>query len=642
VFKKIKPLFKVLEWAIVVVLLGILGLIISPSLPFKNVPKSFAVVSGSMEPAIKTGSVVFTHTVDLKTIKKGDIIAFTSPSNSKDTILHRVDSIKTTDPLTFSTKGDANNSPDAWDVMDVGVKGVYFGAIPFLGYIADYVKKPLGFGIVVGIPALLFIISQLLSIKKAINEEVDRKVAKALETKKKTKPIENNIKSLIIFIVLFSSLVGLSTLQAIKASFNSIVTINGVSLSVVDFIPPSTPTGLEYILPTVACGGATNSRTITPDWNDSIAHGSKYIDHYEYESFNPPDGWMWGPVDVTASQVSGAFTVGEGTYGFRVRAVDNLGYVSDWTSVDFATSCQITYSLPTPPAPSLVSPTNNSILNTNGLVMDWTDVAGNYHNPLYYIYQSALNPGFSPVVYTSVHLTTSQIPAPGTPDGNYWWHVKTCDALDNCSDWSEAWQVTVDSTAPASVITLPVNSGSNSVVDSASWDGTVAGTATDNLSGINHVDLSVHRASGNTYWNGSSWTVGSETTVRVTATGKANWTYIVSDHSASTTYTITSHSVDNSGNIEDSYILTIVVPIPNPTITPTLSPTPEISPTPTPTAESSPEPVPSPTPTPTPTPTELPTATPTETPTPTPDETATPSPTPEPNPTSDLLTSGTA
>ena len=106
------------------------------------------------------------------------------------------------------------------------------------------------------------------------------------------------------------------------------------------------------------------------------------------------------------------------------------------------------------------------------------------------------------------------------------------------------------------------------MVDSASWDGAIAGTAADNLSGVKHVDLSVNRASDNKYWDGSSWISGTEATVRVTATGTTSWTYTVGDPSALTTYTITSHAVDNAGNVESSYVLTIVLSTPTPTVSP--------------------------------------------------------------------------
>ncbi|PJE67533.1 signal peptidase I, partial [Candidatus Shapirobacteria bacterium CG10_big_fil_rev_8_21_14_0_10_40_9] len=107
-----------------------------------------------------------------------------------------------------------------------------------------------------------------------------------------------------------------------------------------------------------------------------------------------------------------------------------------------------------PPVPTLLSPANDSYLNTTGLVMDWEDVSdyGDMNNPVYYIYQSANNPGFSPLAYESGHLSNSNIPAPGTPDGVYWWRVKACDSLNNCSPWSEVWKVTVDNIAPTTTV----------------------------------------------------------------------------------------------------------------------------------------------------------------------------------------------
>ena len=103
-----------------------------------------------------------------------------------------------------------------------------------------------------------------------------------------------------------------------------------------------------------------------------------------------------------------------------------------------------------PPVPTLISPENNSLLNTNGLVMKWEAVTDfeNMHNPVYYYYQSSHNKNFAPLAYSSGKLANAYIPAPGTPDGIYWWRVRACDSIDNCSEWSKPMNVTVDSTAP--------------------------------------------------------------------------------------------------------------------------------------------------------------------------------------------------
>lgn len=105
----------------------------------------------------------------------------------------------------------------------------------------------------------------------------------------------------------------------------------------------------------------------------------------------------------------------------------------------------------TPPSiPGLISPANNSFRNTDDLIMDWTGVSdyADINNPAYYIYQNACSPEFLPPAYQSDHLSSSSIPAPEMPEGEYWWRVKACDSIDNCSNWSEVWHVTVDNAPP--------------------------------------------------------------------------------------------------------------------------------------------------------------------------------------------------
>ena len=106
-------------------------------------------------------------------------------------------------------------------------------------------------------------------------------------------------------------------------------------------------------------------------------------------------------------------------------------------------------------APVLVSPSDGTIAGVNSPwtgnpLMDWQDVS--WGSSITYIYQSshsnAVNPdgSFISPAYTSGALALSRIPAPGTPDGVYYWHVKACDAILGCGDWSEMWVLTVDRT----------------------------------------------------------------------------------------------------------------------------------------------------------------------------------------------------
>jgi hypothetical protein len=109
-----------------------------------------------------------------------------------------------------------------------------------------------------------------------------------------------------------------------------------------------------------------------------------------------------------------------------------------------------------PSTPSLVSPANNYLAKIGSgwlehPLVDWSDSHSVCPNspPLYYIYESYRDSGLHNLAYRSSPLFASQIPAPNTPEGTYWWRVKACDAPDNCSDWSEVWQITVDRTPPS-------------------------------------------------------------------------------------------------------------------------------------------------------------------------------------------------
>lgn len=68
----------------------------------------YNVVSGSMEPEIPVGSVIYVKAVSPETVEEGDIIAFTS---GVSVISHRVVSNQTVEGK-FTTKGDANAEND--------------------------------------------------------------------------------------------------------------------------------------------------------------------------------------------------------------------------------------------------------------------------------------------------------------------------------------------------------------------------------------------------------------------------------------------------------------------------------------------------------------------------------------------------
>lgn len=115
---------------------------------------------------------------------------------------------------------------------------------------------------------------------------------------------------------------------------------------------------------------------------------------------------------------------------------------------------------------------------------------------------------------------------------------------------------TADTIKPESIITNPFNLGSDNIVLTVNWNGDIQGTASDSGSGVNRVELSIYRVLVNRYWNGSSWVNGSESSVRVPAVGTTNWSYNLPPPHLGI-FIITSHAIDNAGNLENSYTITI-------------------------------------------------------------------------------------
>jgi len=124
------------------------------------------VYTGSMEPAIPVGSVVVIKPVNPETLKIGDIICF--QLSEPTSITHRI--INITDEG-FVTKGDANEDPDQWIVKKENVIGKVILTIPFIGYIGYFVRTPIGFILLIILPASLIIILEIRNIIKELRKK---------------------------------------------------------------------------------------------------------------------------------------------------------------------------------------------------------------------------------------------------------------------------------------------------------------------------------------------------------------------------------------------------------------------------------------------------------------------------------------
>lgn len=147
----------------------------------------YTIVSGSMEPNIKVYDVVISKKVKSpKDIKVGDVITFISTSSiSKGmTITHRVIEVVETDKgVAYRTKGDNNLSPDTAPAEYSNVIGKVILRVPQLGRVQSFIGTQSGWLIIIVIPALIIIISDILKIFKLTG--VKNKIEKIDEDNKR-------------------------------------------------------------------------------------------------------------------------------------------------------------------------------------------------------------------------------------------------------------------------------------------------------------------------------------------------------------------------------------------------------------------------------------------------------------------------
>ena len=129
-----------------------------------------AVLTGSMEPEMKVGSLVVTTPVEPEDIELGDIITFHQNSVSENPISHRVVGIVGNSPSYFETKGDANGNADPFRVPAQNLIGKICFQVPSVGYFTEFLKTPLGFIFGMVIPGIVIIVLYIGNVLQAITK----------------------------------------------------------------------------------------------------------------------------------------------------------------------------------------------------------------------------------------------------------------------------------------------------------------------------------------------------------------------------------------------------------------------------------------------------------------------------------------
>lgn len=135
----------------------------------------YVVLSGSMEPELPTGSLIYVTKTDPATLKEGHIITFRLDGDT--VVTHRiVEVLEENGQRSFRTKGDANDVEDSVPVTAGQLLGVPLFSLPGLGYLTAYITSPAGRYITIAVCLFLLLLLFLPDI--IFGKDTDKKHTK--------------------------------------------------------------------------------------------------------------------------------------------------------------------------------------------------------------------------------------------------------------------------------------------------------------------------------------------------------------------------------------------------------------------------------------------------------------------------------
>ena len=154
---------------------------------------AYIIISESMIPNINVYDAVVTVRVSEDKIKVDDIITFISKEiqTAGTPITHRVIGIVETETgIKYRTKGDNNNTADFALIAPEEVIGKVYLRIPMIGYVQTFMTKPLGWILIIVIPCLLIIGSDVIKLIKNGGKKEEPTITAKKKTKKENKDEE--------------------------------------------------------------------------------------------------------------------------------------------------------------------------------------------------------------------------------------------------------------------------------------------------------------------------------------------------------------------------------------------------------------------------------------------------------------------
>ena len=171
-----KLFLKIIYWLVLTLVLLVALFVVFTAIPFPGNFRMYVVRSGSMAPAIKTGSLIVVKPA--ADYKVGDVITFHMQNATKksDVETHRIFEIKNSGgEQKIITKGDANNAPDTAEVSKEQIVGKSVFKVPYLGYPIGFAKTLPGLVLLIVIPGTIIVYGEILNIVKEIKKRKKNK-----------------------------------------------------------------------------------------------------------------------------------------------------------------------------------------------------------------------------------------------------------------------------------------------------------------------------------------------------------------------------------------------------------------------------------------------------------------------------------
>ncbi len=176
-------IFKIFYRTFYIVIIVIIALLLIALFPIKGNYQIKIVKSGSMEPSIHTGSIVVVK--PSASYKVGDVVTFGKDTKKDIPTTHRIVSSRAVEGvIMFTTKGDANEDNDTSEIKQSDIHGKVLLDVPFFGYIIDLARKPLGFAVLIILPALIVVYDEGAKIFQEIKKMRKQKLAVAENNEK--------------------------------------------------------------------------------------------------------------------------------------------------------------------------------------------------------------------------------------------------------------------------------------------------------------------------------------------------------------------------------------------------------------------------------------------------------------------------